>query len=461
MVKTIGKAGIALSVLVMAAVLVSCGGKKEAAAVVVGRDLGGMDIVIGNWWGNWDAFAMEGSSAEEERTVEWRRKIQQDGNFKIREANISSWDEMPQVAATSILASQPAASIFVLQPSWVVALYNQGLLYPVSDCPSVDFSQRTPVDWNVDTQNGFTFDGKSYAFSVGYGSSQHADGVYWNKRLFEEAGLDPDLPYDMQKAGTWTWDAYLDICRKLTRDTNNDGQVDIYAIASAPNASIGAILASNKAAYVERDSSGKFINGTTTPAFLQALQFANRLYTEGVVKPWPQSAEWNWWASDFHDGRVAMRIDAQYIANDLQDMVDDWGFVLVPKGPSASDYHYVSDEVICAIPSSFSAEEADKILYAYYLWQTPAPGNDTSPDAWKTTSYNTYRDARAVDETLTMIRDPKYGGQKYVTFIPGFDDYAIAGGLWGDGTSSNWGDPAQLIEANSQAYEYSLSQVNR
>jgi ABC-type glycerol-3-phosphate transport system substrate-binding protein len=50
--------------------------------------------------------------------------------------------------------------------------------------------------------------------------------LFFNKRLFREAGLDPNLPYDMQKAGTWTWSAFIDVCKKLTRDTNNDGRMD-------------------------------------------------------------------------------------------------------------------------------------------------------------------------------------------------------------------------------------------
>jgi hypothetical protein len=37
----------------------------------------------------------------------------------------------------------------------------------------------------------------------------------------------------MQKAGTWTWDTFVDLCKKLTRDINNDGIIDVYALANA------------------------------------------------------------------------------------------------------------------------------------------------------------------------------------------------------------------------------------
>jgi ABC-type glycerol-3-phosphate transport system substrate-binding protein len=95
----------------------------------------------------------------------------------------------------------------VLQPNWAVALLDQRLLYPVSDGKRVSFSDTKPVEWNKDVTSAFTFNGKAYAFSVGYGTSQHASGVFFNKRLFQETGLNPNLPYDMQKNGIWTWDA--------------------------------------------------------------------------------------------------------------------------------------------------------------------------------------------------------------------------------------------------------------
>jgi ABC-type glycerol-3-phosphate transport system substrate-binding protein len=139
---------------------------------------------------------------------------------------------MAQLAATSTMAGRPAASIFVLQPNLAKMLYNQKLLYPISDGKVIKFDSAKPVEWNQDVIKAFTFGDKAYAFSVGYGTSQHANGVFFNKRLFRKAGLNPNLPYDMQKAGTWTWNAFLDICKKLTRDINNDDIKDTYAMTA-------------------------------------------------------------------------------------------------------------------------------------------------------------------------------------------------------------------------------------
>ena len=45
--------------------------------------------------------------------------------------------------------------------------------------------------------------------------------IYYNKHLFDEAGL----PYPSRD---WTWEDYLKLCRKLTRDYDNDGVTDQF-----------------------------------------------------------------------------------------------------------------------------------------------------------------------------------------------------------------------------------------
>ena len=439
---------LAALVLTGAAALWAGGGKAAQSAA-----LRGMDIVIGNWWEDWDVATRKPRNEIEEKMLAYRTQIQKDYGFTIKEKNIAGWAEMAQLASTSIMAGKPAAQVFVLQPNWAMPLYHQKLLYPVSDSKAVDFSTSKPIEWNKDTTRAFTFDGKAYAFSIGYGTSQHTNGVFFNKRLFEEAGLNPNLPYDMQKAGTWTWNAFLDICKKLTRDINNDGIMDTYALTADLSTEIlDPIVASNGANYVDKDASGKFVNATGRPEFLQALQNAIRLQREGVLMPRPENTNWDWFKPMFHDGKVAMQIGQQYVAQELRDMTDDWGFVLFPKGPNVKDYRYSSDENVLVIPSTYTPEDADKILQAVKLWYTPVVDD---ADAWKLEQYPNYRDARAVDETLAMIRNPKYGSMKYYTYINGLQRGDIAWNMW-------WyeGDPAQLVESVSQAWNALINDAN-
>jgi len=422
-----------------------------------GKDIKGLDITIGNWWEDYDTNTFKPKNDTEELTLEWRKKIQKDYGFTIREKNIASWNEMPQLAATSIMSGKPAAQVFVLQPNWAMALKAQNLIYPVTDNGAVDLRKPAPVakgalpvEWNQATLDTFNFSGKSYSFSVGINLT-NAQVIFFNKRLFREAGLDPNLPYDLQKAGTWTWDRFLQICKQLTRDINNDGIIDTYALPRDLSTEIlDAIVSSNGAQYITKNAkTGKFENATGTPAFLEALQFAIRLNNEGVMKPRPDKTNWDWYKSEFADGKVAMRIDESYVWNELGNMKDDWGIVLFPKGPKSSTYRVFTRENVMVIPATYSKDEVEKIMFALQLWYTPVN------DDWKSGLYNTFRDSRAVDETVALIRDTKLHMVKNFALVAGLNRGDIAWEMW-----YHEGDPAQLIESVSQSWNAIISDSN-
>lgn len=52
--------------------------------------------------------------------------------------------------------------------------------------------------------------------------------VYYNETLFADAGLAPP-------ADDWDWQAFLAAARALTRDTDGDGQTDVYGLGLEPN----------------------------------------------------------------------------------------------------------------------------------------------------------------------------------------------------------------------------------
>ena len=447
MTKRIGLVLCALILVAGTLVLCACGKPS----------LRGTDIVIGNWWADYDVNNITPRNDSEERILEWRTKIQKDYGFRMRERNIASWNEMPQVAATSIMTGNPAATVFVLQGNWAMSLITQNLAYPVSESKVIDLRNPEPVDkdllppvWNKSSIEAFTFGGKTFAFSEGINMT-NAQVVFYNKRLFREAGLDPNLPYDMQRDGTWTWDNFLTICRQLTRDINNDGIIDTYAMPRDLSTDIlDAILSSNGATYVDRDpDTGRFVNATERPEFMEGLQFAIRLNNEGIMRPKPEGVNWDWYKSEFADGTVAMRIDESYVWGELQNMNDDWGVVMFPRGPRSDGYRVYTRENMLIIPATFKQAQVDQILWALSLWYTPVT------DDWKTGWYATFRDSRAVDETLALIRNTDLHMPKNYVFIPGLQRGHIAWEMW-----HHDGDPAQLIEKVSQDWNSKIQDVN-
>jgi len=418
----------------------------------------GMEIVIGNWWADYDVNTRKPLNESAERTLEQRRRLLKEYGVIIRERAVTDWNGMQQKAVISTMTGKPVAQVFMLQPNWAMAMRARGLLAPIPNTiktPKPIGKGFLPVEFNQSTIDSFTFDGKIYAFSVGI-NLNNFQALFFNKRLFREAGLSPNLPYDMQKAGTWTWDEFLKICKRLTRDINNDGKVDTYAMCrDLSTEMLDAIISSNGAQYVDKDPrTGKFVNATGRPEFLEALQYAIRLNNEGVLKPRPDGTNWDWYKSEFIDGRVAMRIDESYIANsdsvELNRMKDDWGMVLFPKGPRSKTYRVFSRDNLMVIPATYKPAEVEKILWAVALWYTPAD------DDWKSGQYNYFRDSRAVDETLALVRDPRISMIKFHTYINGLERGDIAWNMW-----YHDGEPAQLIESVSQDWNAKIAEANR
>jgi ABC-type glycerol-3-phosphate transport system substrate-binding protein len=424
--------------------------KAPAAIQKTIQAMGG--VTIGNWWSDYDVNTVVPQSDYDERLLEYRKALLKENNIVIRTKNVASWNEMSQIAATSIMAGKPAAQVFTLQPDWALALYRQNLLADVSANNQVKLNSTTPVDWNKSVTETFTFNKKTYAFQAGYGDSLHAPVVVWNKRLFREAGLDPNLPYDLQKNGQWTWDRFLQLCKQLTRDINNDGIIDVYGMPRDLSTEIlDAFVVSNGAMYVNRDSkTGKLINVTNRPEFVEAVQFFLRLRDEGVMMPRPEGSEWNWHIPAFNDGKVAMRIDQHYIAhNDLQNMKDDWGLVVPPRGPKAKNYILFTDENVMVVPSTYNKDQINAIMWAVQAWLTPIDNN------WKAPLYQLYRDRRAIDETWVYIRDPKLQQWRYHLHVPGLNRGGIAWEIW-----YHDGEAAQLIEAVSPQWNALIEDAN-
>jgi hypothetical protein len=67
--------------------------------------------------------------------------------------------------------------------------------------------------------------------------------------------------------------------------------------------------------------------------------------------------------------------------------------------------------------------------------------------------YSSYRDARAVDETLAMVRAGGHSLFPYNSLVPGFETGDIAYQMWYDGV-----DPAQLIESVKDKWDTLIAQ---
>ncbi|MBP3618632.1 MAG: extracellular solute-binding protein [Lachnospiraceae bacterium] len=373
-----------------------------AATPIPFRDLGGMEIIIGDHWSPEEPAAP--TNAQEEATAKYRQEIMSKYNFKIQSKAVAGWgDDMINTCVDSITANEPAAQLFELDYRFVAKPMVNGVFYDLATLDEIDFDEDK---WNKDVQNIMTMGSAIYGMRAAV--AEPRGGLIWNKRLFEEAGLDPDLPYDLQASGEWTWSKFEELCKTLTRDLDGDNVTDIYAIVGQASATMTTLVASTGSDYFLKDESGALYNNLGSKEVLDAITFGKSLYDNGYHKPDPEGANWDWFIGEFREGKGAMQFNEEYNCqpgNNYGDQMEDAvGFVMPPKPEGQADYKsYVCDN-ITIIPACYDDEMAGNVAFAYNLYTMATPGYD-DPEAWKEQYYAHFEDERAVDETIVRFND--------------------------------------------------------
>lgn len=374
-------------------------------------DLAGRTITIGDWWTT-DPNA-EPTNTREEDTRAYRDEMMAEYNFTIAQANIATWGEYQEIVVSSIMTGNPAADVFIMDQKFIAAPLQQGLLYPLNTLENFDFTEEK---WNPQVKAMMTFGDNTYGMATG--RMEPRLGVFWNKRLFEEAGIDPDMPYDLQASGEWTWQALEDLAKQLTRDIDNDGTPDVYGISSFSKDFFRGCVFSNDAEFIGQDENGKFYNATGEANFLEALEWGISLYDKGYHMPQPVDSNWDWFISTFIEGKVAMQCAEEYKVNTWASMEDDWGFVIFPKGPKGEMMTAFTENIV-VMPVGPEKEVAEEVAFAYNLYSNVTPGYED--EDWKQPYYSVFRDTRAVEETLPLFYEPEHGTISYLSLIAGLD----------------------------------------
>ncbi|MBE6023286.1 MAG: extracellular solute-binding protein [Cellulosilyticum sp.] len=409
-------------------------------------DLGGMEIIIRDWWTADEE--VEPTNAFEEAREEYYDWIQETYNFKIKQVAISDWGSVPEDFLNYTTSGGDENYIFILRPgSELVAAMNSGLMYDLSTLDCLDFSKDK---WGSDVHKLMEKHGAIYGMAAG--TIEPKGGMYFNKRLLQEAGIDPQSIYDLQESGDWTWEKFEEICKQIQADTNNDGVIDRYAMVNFASTFYGEAVASNDAEFIGKDDNG-YYNALESEATMEALNWALDMIST-YDYPQPTDSEWDYWKEAFINGNGAFIAGETYQAGgDWSTMEDDFGFVCFPKGPKASDYTNVySDNPYC-IPACYDAEKAWKLAFAYDVYTDPVPGFEDYNDR-EAGFYNSFRDTESVE--LSIRRLMTNGKITYHTMIPGLSLGEDV--LWGINKDST---PAQQAEKIRNTWASYLEEANK
>ena len=364
-------------------------------------DLEGMKIIVADWWSNSNGLqSVEPQNERDAADKNFRKFLMEEYNMDIDQYGIDDWGTHPETVANFCTTGGEENYVFVADSRSISAGLKAGLFYDLNKIKSVDWNA---AKWDK-TINAKMTKGNSL-YGVRHLAPEPRYGLFYNKRLLKEAGIDPEKPYDLQKAGEWTWDAWEEMLKATTRDLDNDGIPDTYGMAHNTSYICHMAVESNEGKLIVKDANGNYVLNFLDDKCVEAMNWINQM---GVLyqKPQPEGSNWDWFMSAFVNGEIAFCCEQQYMMSNWANNPDEWGFVNFPYGPSnASKINYtMHDDWVFVIPGCYDDARAEKIAQAFDLWSDDTPGYD-DPDAWKESYYSLAKDTRAVDETLQMQRD--------------------------------------------------------
>ncbi|MBE5786256.1 MAG: extracellular solute-binding protein [Clostridiales bacterium] len=294
-------------------------------------DLGGRDVVIAHWIDmtpnpNSDTYADQ---------MELIEHINEKYNCNLTFTTTGDWHSYMAVVNSALTSGEKIADVFWANignaiPTWA----DRGLVVPLDDY--FDFDYKI---WNQGRNEEWAMDGKHYTIAIGNDSVGHV--ILFNKRICAENGITDEYLYDLQRNGEWTWEKLRELAIKCTKDTNNDGKVDIYGYGSYGSCPTcpEPYLYSNGTAPVIVDEDLHYKYNLTDPRVIEAIQFCYDLYWVDQVC-YMGSTDWGVWESMWRRGRTAFYEVASWnmmgYFDDLEN--DEIGILMIPKGPQADDY---------------------------------------------------------------------------------------------------------------------------
>ena len=433
------------AILLAAAMLITCSGvlADQYPVAVPGIDFGGASVTIYDYWSG-EGGRKQNPTEEEIKQYAYQDWINATYNVDLSQRQGGDWGSNDSEMSKFNQNPDGSLRMYIIEPGSVASLISQGVAAAISN-QYVDFKAEK---WNSAERDFMTIGGKLYGMYAG--NSEPRGVLYFNKRVLNEAGIDWNSIYNMQKAGTWTWAAFEEMLAAITRDTDNDGVNDIYGILGSDDDLYVCATFSNGGSFFDFDADGKLQPTMNSDATINALTWGKSIQ-EKYWAPTPEGANWDWYKDAWKQGYCGFYMYQTYGGfndnSEMADMADEWGCVAFPVPNEGDTYITVVSDNITLIPSCYDEETVAKLAFLYDLWTNDTPGVETEGN-WIGNKYN-YTDERAVDETYAMLREAEHCRVNKVLYLGTQNDVLGSSLLWGLGGST----PAELIEAGMPAWQ--------
>lgn len=216
----------------------------------------------------------------------------------------------------SMQAADDAPNMMLLSDQSFPLVAAKNILQPLPEELDLSWVPQFYID-------AYTYKGKKYGVGSGKPSLSY---IAYNKDMFELEGL-PD-PFDLWKEGKWDYDAFYNAGSTLTKDFDNDGQIDQWGFCTW-GTYVSQLIQSNGARLVLFEEDGAY-SGLKDTKTIEALTFIQKMLKMpgGFMNP----ANYQTFQADFIAGKLAMT-HGVYLPKPAE-MKDTMAIVPFPHGPS-------------------------------------------------------------------------------------------------------------------------------
>lgn len=441
------------------------GGSKGEASVfdylnnMPDADFEGYEFVIAEacYYGSEDRPNMEAGASELSDAILARNKaIEEKFNCKITYEYYDPTSFYNEIYPL-IMSGEKVADIMDVTLFTYGKLSVGEYLYDMSTLPNVDFSKDHWLKIYDDTavlSSGIRY-GASAMFANPY---THGFGIYFNKRLVSELGLED--PYKLLNEGKWNWDTFGTLLSKAMKDVDSDavfGSNDIYSITGGLDGGITAFYLANGENMFEIADDGKVKYAMTGDNVIPTLTKMKSMFsTPGAY--YYGGGDSSLCTDMFINGQVTFYINLTTRGQALREMSDDFGLVPVPMGPDVDSYYSAIDHntpIVC-VPSSIDNPEATGTIL-----EALAATSYSELEVWKDEiSGLYYRDdesAKVLSEHIlpNIIYDPVF---MYSRIDQQFEQYTITAVFKPIARDPNT-DPATIIGSGKQVVQTLIDEV--
>ncbi|MCQ2450247.1 MAG: extracellular solute-binding protein, partial [Clostridia bacterium] len=259
--KTLRMISLALAVVMLVTAFCGCGSSGSAADNV--KQL--KDTTINGEKAVNLTFIRPGQSTDEsDPVIKAIRKYEKMYGVKVQiiSADYDTWTTKVMSASTSGMPIDVIFGSVSEYPLFAMKGYTQ----PVEKFVNLDseYASRSA------SEAFFSFKDNIYCAAV---SNVSPLVLYYNKDIIEAEGMED--PMDLYEQGEWTFDTFKEMCKKLTDDTDKDGNTDRWGLCCwYPWAWLGA----NHTALCNINKDGLYELNLSDPAVVQTSEFVQDMY---------------------------------------------------------------------------------------------------------------------------------------------------------------------------------------